>query len=141
MCGGKFHFCCGRAFSYILVTTAFSCYGFHFIYMHVQVRFMQTDEGYSLSRIMCVALTCCSSRLYVSIRKVLRPAISSQVLLGFPVSLYKRMLGWFPVLQVAIAVFNGRQLPTMLRCRLHDAAQGRKRETFQVPKESSVVYS
>ena len=57
MCGGKFHFCCGRAFSYILVTTAFSCYGFHFIYMHVQVRFMQTAEGYSFSRIMYVALT------------------------------------------------------------------------------------
>ena len=34
--------------------------------------------------------------LKVSIRKVLRPAISAQVLLGFPVSVYKRMLRWFP---------------------------------------------
>ena len=48
---------------------------------------MYTDEGYSFSRIMCVAVTCCWSRLYVSIRKVLRPAISAQVLLGFPVSI------------------------------------------------------
>ena len=65
-----------------------------------------SDEGYSFSRIMYVALTCCWSRLYVSIRKVLRPAISAQVLLGFPVSVYKRMLGWFPVLQVATACFS-----------------------------------
>ena len=57
MCGCKFHFCCGTAVSYIRVTRAFSCYGFHFIYMHVQVRFMQTAEGYSFSRIMYVALT------------------------------------------------------------------------------------
>ena len=48
---------------------------------------MYTDEGYSFSRIMYVAVTCCWSRLYVSIRKVLRPAISVQVLLGFPVSI------------------------------------------------------
>ena len=48
---------------------------------------MYTDEGYLFSRIMYVALTCCWSRLYVSIRKVLRPAISAQVLLGFPVSI------------------------------------------------------
>ena len=37
---------------------------------------------------------------------VLRPAISAQVLLGFPVSVYKRMLGWFPVLQAATACFS-----------------------------------
>ena len=42
---------------------------------------MYTDEGYSFSSIMYVALTCCWSRLYVSIRKVLRPAISAQVCL------------------------------------------------------------
>ena len=48
---------------------------------------MYTDEGYSFSSIMYVALTCCCSRLYVSIRKVLRPAISAQVLLGLPVSI------------------------------------------------------
>ena len=48
---------------------------------------MYTDEGYSFSRIMCVALTCCWSRLCVSIRKVLRPTISAQVLLGFSVSI------------------------------------------------------
>ena len=48
---------------------------------------MYTDEDYSFSRIMYVALTCCWSRLYVSIRKVLRPAISAQVLLGFPLSI------------------------------------------------------
>ena len=67
---------------------------------------MYTDEGYSFSRIMCVVLTCCWSRLYVSIRKVLRPATSAQVLLGFPVSVYKRMLRWFSVLQVATACFS-----------------------------------
>ena len=44
--------------------------------------------------------------LQVSIRKVLRPAISAQVLLGFPVSVYKRMLRWFPKLQVATACFS-----------------------------------
>ena len=44
--------------------------------------------------------------LEVSIRKVLRPATSAQVLLGFPVSVYKRTLGWFPVLQVATACFS-----------------------------------
>ena len=34
------------------------------------------------------------------------PAISAQVLLGFPVSVYKQMLGWFPILQVATACFS-----------------------------------
>ena len=48
---------------------------------------MYTEEGYSFSRTMYVARTCCWSRLYVSIRKVLRPAISAQVLLGFPLSI------------------------------------------------------
>ena len=42
--------------------------------------------------------------LEVRIRKVLRPATSTQVFLGFPVS--KRMLRWFPRLQVAIACFS-----------------------------------
>jgi len=40
---------------------------------------------------------------------------------------------------VTIAVGNGRQLPTSLRGRV--TAQGRKRETFQVSKESSAVCS
>ena len=44
--------------------------------------------------------------LEVSIRKVLRPATSAQVLLGFPLSVYKRMLRWFPRLQVATACFS-----------------------------------
>ena len=44
--------------------------------------------------------------LKVGIRKVLRPAISAQVFLGFPVSVYKRMLRWFPKLQVATACFS-----------------------------------
>ena len=42
---------------------------------------------------------------------------------------------------ITIAVGNGRQLPTLLRRRVHIAAQGRKRETFQVSKESSAVCS
>ena len=44
--------------------------------------------------------------LAVSIQKVLRPATSAQVLLGFPVSVYKRMLRWFPTLPVATACFS-----------------------------------
>ena len=40
------------------------------------------------------------------IRKVLRPATSAQVLLGFPVSVYMQMLRWFPKLQVATACFS-----------------------------------
>ena len=45
-----------------------------------------------------------SQLLEVSIRKVLRPATSAQVFLGFAVS--KRMLRWFPRLQVATACFS-----------------------------------
>ena len=44
LCGGKFHFCCGTTVSCICVwcnTTAFSCYGFHFIYMHALACCMQ----------------------------------------------------------------------------------------------------
>ena len=52
-----------------------------------------TDEGYSSSGIMYVALTCCWSRLYVSTRKVLRPAISAQVSLGFPASISECWVG------------------------------------------------
>src|SRR5215510_12612172 len=44
--------------------------------------------------------------LDVSVRKVLRPATSIQVLfLGFPVSL-KQMLRWFPSFQVATTCFS-----------------------------------
>jgi len=42
---------------------------------------------------------------------------------------------------ITIAIFDGRQLPTALRHRVHVAAQERKRETFQVSMESSAVYS
>ena len=44
-------------------------------------------------------------------------------------------------LYITIAVFNGRQLPIMLCCRVHVAAQGTKSDTFQVSKESSAVCS
>ena len=43
--------------------------------------------------------------LEVSIRKVLRPATSTQVFLGSPVSI-KQMLRWFPRLQVATTCFS-----------------------------------
>ena len=51
--------------------------------------YCQKSHGIHTStyRTMYVVLTCCWSRLYVSIRKVLRPATSAQVLLGFPVSI------------------------------------------------------
>jgi hypothetical protein len=37
---------------------------------------------------------------------------------------------------LTIAVCNGRYLPQLLRRRVHGAVQARKRETFQVSKES-----
>ena len=43
--------------------------------------------------------------LEASIRKFLRPATSTQVFLGFPVSI-KRMLRWFPSFQVATTFFS-----------------------------------
>jgi len=42
---------------------------------------------------------------------------------------------------VTIAVGNGRSVSQLLRCRVHIAAQGRERETFQVSKEPSAVCS
>jgi hypothetical protein len=42
---------------------------------------------------------------------------------------------------ICIAVGNGRQLWMLLCRRVHGAALGRKRETFQVSKDSSVVCS
>ena len=50
--------------------------------------------------------SCRIAGLEVSIRKVLRPATSAQGFLGFLVSVYKRMLRWFPKLQVATACFS-----------------------------------
>ena len=46
-----------------------------------------------------------SKRVEVSIRKVLQPATSAQIFLGFP-CVYKRMLRWFPRLQVATVCFS-----------------------------------
>ena len=42
---------------------------------------------------------------------------------------------------VYLAVCNVRPLPKLLRCRVHGAAQGRKRKTLQVSKESRAVCS
>jgi len=54
-----------------------------------------------------IKTVCASSDcwLEVSIRKVLRPATSTQVFLGFP-CVYKQMLRWFPRLQVATTCFS-----------------------------------
>ena len=40
---------------------------------------------------------------------------------------------------ITTAIFNWRQLPTVLRRRVHFAAQRKKRETFHVSKDSSAV--
>ena len=45
------------------------------------------------------------------------------------------------LIYLTIAVGNGWYLPKLLRRRVHGAAQGRKRKTLQVSKESSVVCS
>ena len=42
---------------------------------------------------------------------------------------------------IAFAVCNGLQLPTVLRRRVHVAAQRRERRTCQVSKESNAVCS
>ena len=62
------------------------------------------------SCVLCVLLSYILQQpdcwLKVGIRQVLPPATSAQVLLGFPVSVYKQMLRWFPRLQVATACFS-----------------------------------
>jgi hypothetical protein len=42
---------------------------------------------------------------------------------------------------ITTAVFNGRQLPMVLRCRVHVASLGKMRESCQASMESSAVYS
>jgi len=44
--------------------------------------------------------------LEVSIRNVLRTATSTQIFIGFPVSVYKQRLRWFPRFQVATTCFS-----------------------------------
>jgi hypothetical protein len=51
------------------------------------------------------------------------------------------IISYANVVYFAVGNCNGRPLPKLLRCRVHDAAQGRKGKILQVSKESSAVCS
>ena len=124
-----FHFFCGTAVSSICVTqtTAFSCYGFHFIYMHawgVSCNWERHDAACVCDSVIVV---------FISLRKL--------KFLSYLLNVTHFVMRIISYANVYFAVANGRTLSKLLRCWVHGAAQGRKRKTLQVSKESSTVCS
>ena len=143
LCGGKFHFCCGTTVSSIGVcvwrnTTAFSCYGFHFIYICICMpwRVACNWERQRSMGVCFIALLyfsfCCGS--YISCI-----CVECNTLFCYACHFISKYCVFH--MYITIAAFSGRQLLTVWRPRVHDAARGRKRETFQIFNESSAVCS
>jgi hypothetical protein len=125
----KFHFFCGTAVSCICITqtTAFSCYRFHFIYMHAWC-FMQLRKT---QRSMAVWECYCSFHFVVEV-KVSSIFVEHDTTFRYAYHFIRKCC----VLHIylTIVVGNGRCLLKMLRRRVHVTAQARNRKTLRFPR-------
>jgi hypothetical protein len=124
----KFNFLCGTALSCLCVTqtTAFSCYGFQFIYMHASCVSCNWERR---------SMGVCDSVIVVLI--TLWKLKFLAYLLNVTQRFVMRIISYANV--VYFAVGNVRPVPQLFCCRMHGAAQGRKRKTLQLSKQSRAV--
>jgi hypothetical protein len=129
----KFHFCCGTAVSSICVTqtTAFSCYGFRFVYTHawcVSCNRERRNAAWVCGSVIVVLISFWNLKFLAYLSNVTQRFVL-------------HIISYANVVYFAVGNWNGRPLPKLLSCRVHGAAQGRKRKILQVSKESSAVCS
>ena len=132
----KFHFFGGIAVSCICImqTAAFSCCGFHFIYMHAWC--VSCNWGKHNATWLCESVTVA----FISLWKLKFLAHLLNVTMFRYAYHFKRKCFVLHI-YLTTAVGNGRYLPKMLHLWVHGVAQARNRKTFQVSKESRAVCS
>jgi len=135
----KFHFFCGIAVPRICITqtTAFSCYRFHFVYMHawcVSCNIRRHNASW-----LCESVECYCSFHFVVEVKVSCIYVERNTTFRYAYHFIRKYCVFH--FYLTIAVGNGCHLSKVLRPWVHGAAQVGRRKILQVSKDSRAVCS